>query len=685
MKAMYKENTHNMVINMKHRKCICLLFIMMLLAAIPTSSTFADPTSPPIILNVGVDPSLPPFQFEEHGELMGFNIDILNHIVAKNHIQINYILLNKELSIESLLDGRVDLVLGLRYDPSLTDKIYYTESVVQSVVCMLARTEDSKEIQSHLNSSYYIASVENDSVELNFLENVRLVNFNVAFNQEDAFELLLMDRADFLLGVKDTAEYLLDKYELTKEYTIIDSYTTPIEYSIAVKGENRNLYNLLDKGISQLKLSGEYENLYLKWVDNGEANIARRLKSIIRISFIGLIVGLFILFMGIVWNMQLKQQVKLKTLELSKSNLDLEAQIIETRNNNELKDLICESSPRGIAIFDVAGVISIFNSTALAMAELKEPPIGESIFNIEPMNLMLKGSMDMVVRESKGYICDQFKYIRGKKEFIYRYVMYPLNDYEKKLRGVIITIEDITQECKLKEQIMERDKNRALTQIISGISHEIRNPLTTIKTFIELLPKKIDNQKFKEEIALVVPEEIERVNSLIESLIDYAKPKSQNKTGFQLDEIASACLTLFKPVLEQNNIDHENHIQGSMYVYGDKSQIKQGIINFILNAIDAIKERAETIHDSSYQGRIIIDGFPEGNCVKLFIRDNGIGMDKEELERAYEIFYTTKEKGTGLGLPLSIQMLEMNNCRVYIESRKHEYTEITLVFGSEFI
>jgi polar amino acid transport system substrate-binding protein len=658
---------------------------MMLLASIPTSSTFADPTSPPIILNVGVDPSLPPFQFEEDGELMGFNIDILNHIAAKNHIQINYIRLNKELSIESLLDGRVDLVLGLRYDPSLTDKIYYTESVVQSVVCMLARTEDSKEIQSHLNSSYYIASVENDSVELNFLENVRLVNFNVAFNQEDAFELLLMDRADFLLGVKDTAEYLLDKYELTKEYTIIDSYTTPIEYSIAVKGENRNLYNLLNKGISQLKLSGEYENLYLKWVDNGEANIARRLKSIIRISFIGLIVGLFILCMGIVWNMQLKQQVKLKTLELSKSNLDLEAQIIETRNNNELKDLICESSPRGIAIFDVAGVISIFNSTALAMAELKEPPIGESIFNIEPMNLMLKGSMDMVVRESKGYICDQFKYIRGKKEFIYRYVMYPLNDYEKKLRGVIITIEDITQECKLKEQIMERDKNRTLTQIISGISHEIRNPLTTIKTFIELLPKKIDNQKFKEEIALVVPEEIERVNNLIESLIDYAKPKSQNKTGFQLDEIASAYLTLFKPVLEQNNIDHENHIQGSMYVYGDKSQIKQGIINFILNAIDAIKERAETIHDSSYQGRIIIDGFREENCVKLFIRDNGIGMDKEELERAYEIFYTTKEKGTGLGLPLSIQMLEMNNCRVSIESRKHEYTEITLVFGSEFI
>ncbi|AOT70520.1 transporter substrate-binding domain-containing protein [Geosporobacter ferrireducens] len=667
------------------RRPIVLLLMIILLIGISTDHVFAAYSNPLVRLNVGIEPSLPPFQFEEDGQLTGLNIEILNLIAEKNNIQINYIPMSKESSIRKLLDGRIDLVLGLRYDPRLSDQVYFTESIVQSVVCILAKTENSKEIQNNLNSAYYLASVENDSAELNFLQNVRLINFNVAFNQEDAFELLLMDRADFLLGVKDTAEYLLNKHKPATEYTIIDSYTTPVEYSIAVKGDNRNLYSLLDKGISQLKLSGEYEKLYFKWVDNGEANIARRLESIIRISLIGLILGLVILFMSTLWNMQLKEQVKLKTLELSKTNLDLEAQIIETRNNSELKDLICESSPRGIAIFDVDGMISIFNSSALAMAVLQEPPIGKSIFDIEPMNLMLKETLDIVMRERKSYTCDQFKYRRNHKEFIYRYIMYPLHNYEQKLRGAIITIEDITQECKLKEQIMEKDKNRALTQIVSGISHEIRNPLTTIKTFIELIPKKIDNQKFKEEIAVVVPEEIERVDNLIENLIDYAKPKRQNKTSFQLEELISSCLTLFKPVFDQNNIVYENHMQRRIYVYGDKNQIKQGIINFLLNAIDAIREKGEAVHDPNYQGRILIDGFQEGNDVKLTLRDNGIGMNKDELERAYEIFYTTKEKGTGLGLPLSIQMLEMNGCNVSIESLKYEHTEITLMFRGESI
>ena len=670
---------------MKYSKRIYLLLIFIFLSGVLTNKSFAHHTNPPIILKVGVDPSLPPFQFEEGGKIKGLNVDILNLIAEKNNAQISYVPLNKEESIAYLLDGRIDLVLGVRYDHRLSDQIHYTESIVQSVVCMLAKTENSKEIRDNLNNRYYLASVENDSVELNFLQNLRLINFNVAFNQEDAFELLLLDRADFLLGVKDVAEYLLNKHNLANEYTIVDSYTTPVEYLIAVKGDNRNLYNLLDKGISQLKLSGEYEELYFKWVDNGAANIARRLESIIKISIIGLILGLVILFMGIVWNMQLKEQVKLKTLELSRTNRDLEAQIIETRNNIELKDLICESSPRGIVIFDVEGIISIFNSSALAIAELQEPPIGKSIFDIEPISLMIKETMDLVMEERKSYVCEQFRYVRNNKEFIYRYVMYPLHDYEKKLRGLIITIEDITQECRLKEQMVERDKNRALTQIISGISHEIRNPLTTIKTFIELIPRKIDNQKFKEEIAIAVPEEIERVNNLIESLIDYAKPKSQNKTRFQLEELVSSCLTLFKPVLEQNNIDYQNRMQGCTYIYGDKSQIKQGIINFFLNAIDAIVEKSETIHDAGYQGEIIIDGFKEGDEVRLSIHDNGIGMDEEELERAYEIFYTTKEKGTGLGLPLSIQMLEMNHCRVSIKSCKFEYTEILLIFRGESI
>lgn len=633
-------------------------------------------------LDVAVDPSLPPFQFKNNGKICGLNIDILNSIAAENDIKINYIPMNKEVSIDKLLNDEIDMILGIRYDAALSDKIDYTESIVQSVVCMLAKSEIHKDIQANLNDSSYLASVENNSVELNFLRNVRRINYNVAFSQEDAFELLLINRADFLLGVKDTVEYLLNKHNLSDEYKIVDSYMTPVEYLIAVRPEDKKLMNTINYGLSRLKLSGEYEKLYYKWVEDGQANAARRLRQVIHIGAISAVVVCIVFLIGVMWNINLKRQVNLKTKELSKINLDLEAQIIETKNNIELKNLICESSPRAIAIFDLNGTVSIFNNSAIHMASLTEAPVGKSIYDIEPINLMLKDTVESVIKNKSSYTCDEFRYRKDDKEFIYRYIMYPLNDFENNLRGVIITIEDITEERKIRKQIIERDKNRALTQIISGISHEIRNPLTTIKTFIELIPLKIDNRRFREEIAVVVPEEIKRVDYLIESLIDYAKPKSQIKTNFNICEVVDSCVALFNPVFEQNNIDICINISRELYIYCDKSQIKQAVINFLLNSIDAIIEKRKLFHSMDYKGIIAIEANSSENKVILSIVDNGVGMDESELAKAYDMFYTTKEKGTGLGIPLSLQMLDMNNCKVSIKSEKNEYTIITLEFSA---
>ncbi len=669
-----------------YNKTLFIILTVILFTIFPFTQkpgTYASGTSLPQVLNVGVDPSLPPFQFLDNGELTGLNIDVLNSIALVNDIRINYIPMNKDISIDKLLSGEVDMILGIRYDAALAGHIDYTESIVQSVVCMLAKSEIHKEIQANLNSAPYLASVENNSAELSFLYNLRRVSYNVAFSQEDAFELLLIDRADFLLGVKDTAEYLLNKHNLSREYTMIDSYVTPVEFLIAVRPENTRLMNTINYGLSRLKLSGEYEKLYYKWVENGEANMVRRLERVIRLSLMGAsVIGVVILIVA-AWNIKLKEQVNLKTKELSKTNSDLEAQIIETRNNIELKNLICESSPRGIAIFDLDGVISVFNNSALGIASLTEPPIDKSIYDIEPISLMVRGTIDEVLKNNAAYTCDEFKYSKADNEFIYRYIMYPLHDYAEKLRGIIITIEDITEEKRIKTQMIERDKNRALTQIIAGISHEIRNPLTTIKAFIELIPGKIGNKKFREELAVVVPDEIKRVDNLIESLIDYSKPRSRNKTTVDVQEMVASCAALFKPVLEQNNIDICMDIAANLRIYCDKSQIKQALINFLLNSIDAVMEKKERCKDGSYKGRIDIEGYTGGGHEVLTIRDNGIGMDESELEKSYDMFYTTKAKGTGLGIPLSLQMLNMNNCEVSIKSRKNMFTVITLRFPGQ--
>ncbi len=122
-----------------------------------------------------------------------------------------------------------------------------------------------------------------------------------------------------------------------------------------------------------------------------------------------------------------------------------------------------------------------------------------------------------------------------------------------------------------------------------------------------------------------------------------------------------------------------------LFIYCDKSQIKQAVINFLLNSIDAIIEKKELLSYSDYQGKISIEVYTHEDEVILKIEDNGIGMDDLELEKAYDMFYTTKGKGTGLGIPLSIQMLNINNCKVSIKSQKNEFTDITLMFSNNII
>ena len=628
------------------------------------------------VLRVGIDPSVPPFQYLDNGEIVGLNVAIIDSIAKDYNKKVEYIPMSIDNGVKKLLTDEIDMILGLRYDVNLLSYVEYTESVVQSIVCMLVKNDEQELIQSNLGQSYFVASVENNSAELKFLENLRRVNFNVAYNQEDAFQLLMMDRADFLLGVKDTIEFLISKNNLDDEYSIVDSYTTPVEYMIAVKAGNKSLVNLLNTGLSRLKLSGEYEELYFEWVENSEASIARKLNRIINISIIGAITAVAIFILSFIWNRNLKHQVKLKTIKLVQANEDLEAQIKETRNNIELKNLICESSPRGIVIFDKNGIISMFNKSALKIAALDKIPIGKCVYDIEPINLMLMDNIDIVFEKGTSYTCEEFRYIKNNNEYIYRYVMYPLYDYDNKLRGIIITIEDITEERKLKEQMVERDKNRVLTQIVAGISHEIRNPLTTIKAFVELIPHKIDNDKFKGDLINVVPQELQRVDKLIGNLIDYSKPKSQNRTTFDLGEVISSSVSFIEHVIEENNISINIDIDQELWIYADKSQIKQVIINLLVNSKDAIVERG--IYD--YKGLINIVGYTKEKEVIVNFIDNGIGMDMEEVHRAFDIFYSTKEKGTGLGLSLSSQILKYNNSKISIESKKNLFTKISIRF-----
>lgn len=668
-----KINTRNLRIKFF---LLCLCMVIFVLPGISELSVAEE--EPRDIIRIGFDPTLPPYQFYENGEYKGFLMDLTTTIFDEMNIRVTYIPLPYSECLKQFENNEIDMIMGLRYNIDLEEMLNFSDSLVNSTISIVVPNAQIEDVQKNIGKAPLLIAVERDSAEYEYVKNIKKANFNNAFNQEAVVDLMLLERADMMIGVRHVAEYLLEKNNVTALYTFNNSYETPIDYYLAMNKDNEKMLRTFNEMLKKLKLDGEYEGLYNKWINDKNLENQKKFETFMKIMGVAFVLALLVVFISAVISVQLKKRVDEKTEELSKANQQLENKIIEIENSNELKNLIFESSPRSIVIFDKNGKISAMNVPAMTLCNLDEMPLGQAIFNLFPLNVMIENGIERVLKLGESYSEKEFEVIFQDIKNYYRYVIYPLMN----LSGGIITIEDITEEKLLKEQVIEKEKNRVLLRMISGIAHEIRNPLTSIKTYVELLPRKKDNEAFQNQISKVVPNEVERVNKLIENLIDYVKPKPKNIEVIDVLSLVESCAILFLPTLNENQIELKIQVAESLSMKADKDQIKQVLINLILNAIDAIVESRAQQLNMTYS--ILIEAHREGDAVKICVSDNGIGMTGDEVTLIFELFYTTKVKGSGIGMPLTKQMIEDNGGTITIQSQKFVGTQIGLSFRGEF-
>lgn len=183
----------------------------------------------------------------------------------------------------------------------------------------------------------------------------------------------------------------------------------------------------------------------------------------------------------------------------------------------------------------------------------------------------------------------------------------------------------------------------------------------------------MENARFRNEIATLVPKEIDRLNQLIEGLIHYAKPVSKEKKRFDIGPLLKNVIRLFKQNMENKNIKIEYDIVPNLWIEADESQVKQVLINLFLNAIESMEHvrREKTLY---------VNALCLGDEAVITIRDKGEGMTAEQAKKIFEPFYTSKEHGTGLGLSLSKQFVIENNGSLALESKLGEGSTFILKF-----
>ncbi len=227
------------------------------------------------------------------------------------------------------------------------------------------------------------------------------------------------------------------------------------------------------------------------------------------------------------------------------------------------------------------------------------------------------------------------------------------------------------EDLKRSQLLMRRtDRLRSLETIAGGFAHEVRNPLTSIKTFIQLAPERKDDFEFLSEFSKVVNDDVLRIERLIEEILDYAKYMQPRLTEEDLNTLVSSCLYFVQVKAEAASIKIEQELAGNLpYVMLDRQQIKQVVLNLLLNAMDSMREAGGQITIKTHQLR----REAEQDWVQIEVADTGPGIDHANLDHIFDPFYTTKHEsgeheGTGLGLTIVHQIVQEHQGNIQVES-----------------
>lgn len=234
----------------------------------------------------------------------------------------------------------------------------------------------------------------------------------------------------------------------------------------------------------------------------------------------------------------------------------------------------------------------------------------------------------------------------------------------------------LTQSQKERTRKMYRaDRLATLGELSAGAAHEIRNPLTSIRSSIQFLKRKLNDQADR-EMADDLISEVDRINEIIEGMLTFAKPQPLKKENTQLKAILIQTVQLISNTARKKGIDLIlNYLSAREDLNADPSQLKQLFLNIIMNAIQAI----ETV-----PGKIEINVMLSASNLKtaqnylIEIIDNGEGISSENLEKIFDPFYTTKNEGTGLGLSISYAIINQHGGDIEFFSQPGEGTKVKI-------
>lgn len=335
-------------------------------------------------------------------------------------------------------------------------------------------------------------------------------------------------------------------------------------------------------------------------------------------------------------------------------------------------DHVVESMASGLVTVDTEGFVVKMNRNAERLLAASDAVLGkkcEEVDVLRPLAPVLKRAFE----SATGMAAEELEVPRdGKEPMLFAVRAARLKDAAGKTLGAVALVDDVTRERTLEAKVQQAKRLASLGELAAGVVHEVKNPLSAIRGFAELLANMMpDSPKVKEYKGYIVGE-VDQLAAFVMDFLKFARPDKPNLSAVRINDVVRSTLPMCQPVFEKNNVRAELELNEALPpTLTDPNHLKQVLLNLVQNAAQAMEkggavriqtrlekatEEEKMLLQKQYDREVSGD---EDLFVKIDVVDEGPGIPERSRDRLFEPFFSTKAGGTGLGLAISHKMIEV--------------------------
>jgi two-component system sensor histidine kinase AtoS len=359
------------------------------------------------------------------------------------------------------------------------------------------------------------------------------------------------------------------------------------------------------------------------------------------------------------------EQIRLQRAELEK-------RLLEITSLNAYTDHVLASMTNGLVTVDLQGRIVTMNEMAERILgkekeDIAGTPCGQAFGGYPPLSRILMETLST----GKGTFHSEMELRAGENTLWLSVSTSPLTNGAGTKMGALAVFQDVTEFKALEERLRQADRLAALGTVSAGLAHEIKNPLSAIKTFVQLLPKKSQSPVFMEKFNITVPREIDRINQLVEDLLELTRTRKRPWVTLNPNPLLLQAAELLGEEMLKKEVRLEKVLDpGLPPVQGDPDSLYRAFSNIMINSIQAMPDGGILMIRSEQDTAL--------STVIITFRDTGIGMDEKTAKNLFNPFFTTKDKGVGLGMALTHKIIEDHRGKIEVISEPGKGSTFTL-------